>query len=389
MDFYAVALGRVRVNVRLGKDWLAKQLEVYPNPSSLVLQKGESMSQLRQDPTTYDWIIFAPERAKRPDQYKRNFASRGPLPAHDEYCPFCKGNEHLTPKAADIYGGADDWRIRVVPNKFPALIPEGDTKRKEWKLFRQCHGYGRHEVVIETPVHNTSIPFMSDECVEELITAYRNRYNALKEDKNIKVIIIFKNHGKGAGTSLEHPHTQIVASPIVPPYIRRKYEVATQYFDNTGRCIHLDILEAELEEKIRITDENTHFVVFHPYASHYPFETLIMPKNHTGSFGEMTGAMIKDLAVLLKNTLLKLYVGLDNPDYNFIIHTAPVDDEHKSYYLWHIQIIPRLIQVAGFELGSGIHINTIFPEETAAFMRELSLNNKKSVPEAQTGFIGD
>lgn len=195
----------------------------------------------------------------------------------------------------------------------------------------------------------------------------------MKKDPDIKIILIFKNHGLGAGTSLEHPHTQIVASPIVPPFIRRRYEIATQHYDNTGRCLYCDILADEVEASERIIMETGRFVVIHHFASHYTFEIWIMPKVHKLSFGDISEDEVKDLSKVLKEILLKLYVGLENPDYNFIIHTAPVDDEHKSYYLWHIQIIPRLTQVAGFELGSGIYINIALPEETAAFMREFKM----------------
>ena len=327
------------------------------------------MSELRQDLTTHDWVIIAKERAKRPHELTKNRLTEGPRPEHLEDCPFCPGNEGLTPEAAVVYDGPGKWRLRVIPNKFPALTPEGDTKRLEHGLFRRSDGYGRHEVIIETPLHNQFIPFMEDGHVEDLVKVYRDRYHALREDPNIKLIIIFKNHGVGAGTSLEHPHSQIVATPVVPPYIRRKYEVATRHFDDTGRCLHHDIQRAELEEKVRIVAKTPHFVVLHPYASHYPFETSIMPKKHRSSFGNISDDEVADVARVLKETLLKLHLSLKNPDYNFIIHTAPVDDEHKSYYLWHIQIIPRLTQAAGFELGSGIYINVAIPEETAEFMR--------------------
>jgi len=326
------------------------------------------MSELRQDPTTYDWIIIARERARRPHEF-RSGVTKKTLAAYEKDCPFCPGDESKTPDASAIYGGPVKWEIRVVPNKYAALTPEGDTTREEWKLFRKTQGYGRHEVVIETPFHNRFIPLMEDAHVVDLIKAYRSRYHALKTDPNIKIIIIFKNHGEGAGTSLVHPHTQIVASPIVPPYIRRRYEIATQYFDNTGRCLYCDILHAEMESSERVVMETEKFTALHPFASHYPFETWIMPKSHKSSFGDVSDDEIKDLARVLKEMLLKLYAGLDNPDYNLIIHTSPVDDEHKSFYLWHVQIIPRLTQVAGFELGSGIYINIAMPEETAAFMR--------------------
>ncbi|MEW6601162.1 MAG: galactose-1-phosphate uridylyltransferase [Nitrospirota bacterium] len=332
------------------------------------------MSELRQDPTTYDWVIIAKERAKRPHDFRKNDKqNRRSLPEHDDECPFCPGNEKKTPDAHAVYGGADNWRIRVVPNKFAALTPGGSTDRAQDGMFRRTDGYGRHEVVIESPVHNKCIAFMPDEHVEDLIRAYRDRYLALKKDPSIKIIIIFKNHGEGAGTSLEHPHTQIVASPIVPPFIRRRYEIATQHFDNTGHCLYCDLLYDEIRSGKRIVGETSFFVALHPYASHYPFETWIMPKVHSSSFCNIAEIEIPELAKLLKETLLKLYWALDDPDFNLIVHTAPVDDEHKTYYLWHIQIIPRLTLAAGFELGSGIYINSAVPEETAVFIRDFRM----------------
>ncbi len=331
------------------------------------------MSELRQDPTTFDWVIISKEKAKQPQEFSRNGKVRPPLPEHDEECPFCPGNEDRTPEAEAVYGNSDSWRMRVVPNKFAALSPDGDTKREEWKTFRKSHGYGRHEVIIETPVHNQCVALMPVEDIENIIMAYRDRYLEMKKDPNIKIIIIFKNHGRASGTSLEHAHAQIVASPIVPPYIRRRFEIATQHFDNTGRCLYCDLLFNEVEEGVRIVRETDYFVALHPFASLYPFETWIMPKMHSSSFGKIVDIEIKGLAVILKEILLKLYRGLEDPDFNMIIHTAPVDDEHKTYYLWHIQIIPRLTLAAGFELGSGIYINSAIPEETAAFMRKISL----------------
>ncbi|MDD5772684.1 MAG: galactose-1-phosphate uridylyltransferase [bacterium] len=332
------------------------------------------MSELRQDPTTLDWVIIAKNRSKRPDEFKKNELKKIAINAYEETCPFCIGNEDKTPKAEAVYGDTNGkWNIRVVANKFSALTPDGNTKREEWKLFRKIHGYGRHEVIIETPLHNEFIPFMSDDHLKDFIIALRDRYHYLKKDPNIKIIIIFKNHGENAGTSLGHPHSQIVASPVVPPYIRRKFEVATQYFDNTGRSLHFDLQKAEIEDGTRIIDNNLNFVALHPFASHFPFETWIMPKIHKSSFGSISDNEINDLTGVLKGILLKLYKSLNDPDYNLIIHTAPVDDERKEYYLWHIEIIPRLTQVAGFELGSRITVNTALPEETAAFIRNFKI----------------
>ncbi|MEC4684326.1 MAG: galactose-1-phosphate uridylyltransferase [Nitrospirota bacterium] len=333
------------------------------------------MSELRQDPTTNDWVIIAKERAKRPHEFKKDNITRPYFPAHSESCPFCPGNEHRTPEAKVVYGEPGKWKTRVVPNKFAALTHEGNAVREEWKLFRKSPGYGNHEVIIETPRHDNFIPFMNDIDVEGLIRVYRDRYHALKKDPAIRTVIILKNHGRGAGTSLEHPHSQVVASPIVPPFVRRRYEIAIQHYDNTGRCIYCDLRENELEASERIVAETDYFVVIHPFASRYPFETWLMPKVHNSSFGNISDEEIKDLSRVLKDVLMKLYASLENPDYNLVIHTAPVDDEHKSYFLWHIQIIPRLTLAAGFELGSGISINVALPEETAAFIRDFEVKD--------------
>jgi UDPglucose--hexose-1-phosphate uridylyltransferase len=331
------------------------------------------VSELRQDPTTFDWVIIATDRAKRPQEFKKNNFIKSSIPSHSENCPFCTGNEYRTPEAEAVYGDPDNWSMRVVPNKFAALSTASDTQREEWRIFRKSHGFGRHEVIIETPLYNECIALMDDQRVENIIRAYRDRYHELKKDPSIKIIIIFKNQGEAAGTSIVHSHTQIVASPIVPPFIRRRAEIATQHFDNTGRCLYCDLLFNEVEEGTRIVRETDYFVALHPFASQYPFETWIMPKMHSSSFGNIADIEIRELAWLLKEILLKLYLGLGDPDFNLIVHTAPVDDEHKTYYLWHIQIIRRLTLAAGFELGSGISINAAVPEETAAFMRDFKI----------------
>ncbi len=263
------------------------------------------MSELRQDPTTYDWVIIAKERAKRPYDFAKLVDAKPLIPSYSGECPFCPGNEAKTPPSLAVYGKEENWKIRVVPNKFAALTPEGDNTREGSSLMRKIHGYGRHEIVIETPLHNTCIARMTTGDIEELIKAYRDRYNVLKKDSNIKVIILFKNHGQAAGTSLEHPHTQIVASPIVPPFIRRRYEIATQHYDNTGHCLYCDILKSEIDDSVRIVDEKKFFVALHPFASRYPFETWIMPKIHSACFGNILGREIEERAGMLRETLLK------------------------------------------------------------------------------------
>jgi UDPglucose--hexose-1-phosphate uridylyltransferase len=335
------------------------------------------MPELRQDPTTKEWIILATERTKRPHNF-RHQKPKKTLPALDENCPFCPGREAETPPEVLAYretGSADgpEWRVRVIPNKFAALVPEGDTRRRLLaSVFRRMDGVGYHEVIVETPVHNRFIHEMEQAEVEEILRAYRTRYMALRQDKRIRYILIFKNHGEAAGTSLVHPHSQLVATPVVPANLRSKYEEAIRYYDATGRCIYCDVVDAEVAAGERIVMDTEHFVVFHPFASQTPFETWIAPKRFCPSFWQITTEEMSNLAAVLKDTLTRLAKVLNDPDYNYVITSAPVGDEDEEFYLWHIQIVPRLTRIAGFELGSGMRINTVRPEDTAGFFREIS-----------------
>lgn len=333
------------------------------------------MSEIRQDPTTKEWVIIAKERARRPHNFARTQAKPEP-PAFLPSCPFCPGNEAMTPSETLSHQDpkTQSWRVRAFANQFPALSPGGSTMRREEEgLFLEMDGIGAHEVIVETPIHNKPLALMEDSGVEDVLLVYQERYNALSQMPYIKLIIIFKNHGPAAGTSLEHPHSQLVATPVVPRYIRMQYEVATRYYDDTGRCLYSDLTGHELRIGKRIVMETERFVVFHPFASHRPFETWIVPKAHQACFGNAPGEDLKNLAHVLRITLLKLYKALNNPDFNYVIDTAPVGDENNNYYLWHLRIIPRLTEMAGFEIGSGIYINTALPEETAQFMRELKI----------------
>lgn len=332
------------------------------------------MPQLRQDPTTKEWVIIATDRSKRPHDFIRTQVL-DEKPPYREDCPFCLGNEHLTPHEHLAYrsGGSPDgqgWWVRVVANKFPALSPEGNVQRQETGFFRMMDGVGIHEVVIESPIHNQLLPLMDDKQVEEILLAYRERYLALREDPRIKLIMIFKNHGEAAGTSLDHPHSQLVGTSVVPSNNRKKLEEAARYYDDHGRCVFCDSIREELVCGERTVMDTDTFLVVQPFASRSPFETWIVPKTHQASFGSISMEDSKRLATTLKQTLLRLYSKLNNPDYNFVIHTAPIKDEQEDYYHWHLQIIPRLTNPAGFELGSGIYINVSLPEEAAQFLRE-------------------
>ena len=285
---------------------------------------------------------------------------------------FCPGNESKTPP--ELLRRLDsqkmEWRVRVIPNKFAALRGNGEPRRREkGPLFHEMEGNGAHEVIVETPIHDQVIPFMTPWEVEQILLACQHRYQILKQSPWVKSIIIFKNHGVRAGTSLEHPHCQLVATPIAPLLIRKKYEVAITYYDDAGRCLYSDVVDEEQRVGTRILFQTEHFVVFHPFASRLPFEIWILPKARQSSFGQATAEAITDLAIALRTTLGALHVGLDDPDFNLIIHSSPTDDETKEYFLWHLQILPRVTTIAGFELGSGIFINTMHPEDCAKYLQ--------------------
>jgi UDPglucose--hexose-1-phosphate uridylyltransferase len=329
------------------------------------------MSEIRQDPTTKEWVIIARERAKRPNDFIHR-QSKPELPSFSPSCPFCPGNEEMTPPETFALRSKDKkWRVRVFPNHFPALTPEGSTfRREEAGFFLNMDGKGVHEVIVETPQHNAPLALASQNRVADILMTYQKRHIALRKMPFLKLILVFKNHGSAAGTSLEHPHSQLVATPVVPRHIRIRHEIAVQYYDDTGRSLYSDIVNHELKAGERIVMATDKYVVFHPFASHSPFETWILPTTCQASFSNVSTADLNSLAAVLRTALLKLYRGLNNPDYNFIIDGAPVGDENRDYYPWHMRIIPRLTEVAGFEIGTGIYINTALPEETAQFMRD-------------------
>ncbi len=258
----------------------------------------------------------------------------------------------------------------MVPNKFPALIPTGNVKRMQFDEFlRYMDGVGSHEIVIESPDHNTSMATMDQKQVEEIFLAYKERYSVLKKDTRFEMILIFKNHGREAGTSIRHPHSQIIAMPITPIHIRHYIEEAMRYFDDNGECVYCEVLKKE-QKKERMILETDNFVAFVPFAARSPFEIWVLPRKHYSSYECISAADTKELGFVMKQVLGKLYKSLKDPAYNFMILSAPCHEEDLEYFHWHIQIVPRVAQVAGFEMGSGIYINTVIPEEAAKFLRE-------------------
>ena len=329
------------------------------------------MPELRKDPITRRWVIIATERAARPT----DFPPGEPLQNHSSNCPFCEGQELRTPPeiAAIRHPGtapnSPGWEVRVVANKYPALRIEGNAQVVLDGLFETMGGLGAHEVIVETPQHTLHPATMLPSQLVAAIWMYRERYRDLDRDERFKYLLLFRNHGRSAGASLSHPHSQLIALPIVPKRATEELEGAQDYFAREGRCVYCDILKQETERHARIVWENSEFVTFAPFASWCPFETWIVPKRHEASFGNLGDEQLSALADTMHQTLGRLYQCLSNPPYNYIIHTAPYDTRVGHFYHWHIEVIPRLSQVAGFEWGSGFYINTVPPEDASRYLR--------------------
>ncbi len=330
------------------------------------------MPELRHNVLTREWVIIATERARRPHEFARKNGGKRVNPPYVPSCPFCPGNEEMTPPATLVIPGNTSWRVRVTPNKFAALSYDGERQRSVHGIRRTVTGVGVHEVIIESPDHSKSTGLLEDSQVETLIDAYLDRFNFASQDPRVEQVTIFKNHGEAAGTSLEHTHSQIIGSPVITSQIRDRMINALHHFDEYGECIFCRVLEVELKEGVRIVMETEHFVTFVQFAALTPFSMLIMPRRHMSCFSEIRDAEAADLAGILRRTLAKLYYGLTDPDFNYSIRTAPREACGVKYFHWYLSIIPRLTKVAGFELGSGMFINTSLPEESASFLRGVS-----------------
>lgn len=329
------------------------------------------MPELRQDPITKKWVIIATERSKRPSDFPIKHEER-----KGGACPFCKGNEKMTPPEIVSYREPDTrpdepgWWIRVVPNKFAALGKEETTGSPEGDFFLSRPGIGAHEVIIESADHNASLEQHSIEQLQEIFRAWKERHDHLINEKPIQYVQIFKNEGAIAGASLEHPHSQIIATPLIPDVVNEEMELAQKYNHEEHKCIYCRINEIESHNQARVVSENNGFLAFCPFASRFPFEIWLVPKEHQSSFSDMGVSSLRDLSLIIKETIKKLTVSLNRPPYNMILHTAPAGFCEAPYYHWHLEILPRLTIVAGFEWGTGIYINPTPPEVAARYLRE-------------------
>jgi UDPglucose--hexose-1-phosphate uridylyltransferase len=328
------------------------------------------MPELRKDPVVGRWVIISTERARRPSDFAPT-----PVRVTGGNCVFCPGNEAKTPE--EVLAGRPSrtapntpgWTYRVVPNKFPALRIEGELDPSGEGLYDRMNGVGAHEVVIETPDHGATLASLGEDAVTDVLLAFRERVLDLKKDPRFEYILIFKNHGEAAGASLEHPHSQLIATPIIPVMVKEELDGAARYWELKQRCVWCDMIRQD-RGGARMVFEDNGFMALAPFAPRFPFETWIMPRSHRSSFEESGYEELLGLARTVREFLQRTNRILNTPPYNFMLHTAPLRDSKLPYFHWHLEIIPKLTKVAGFEWGSGFFINPMAPEDSAAHLRE-------------------
>ncbi|MFA6142775.1 MAG: galactose-1-phosphate uridylyltransferase [Candidatus Omnitrophota bacterium] len=334
------------------------------------------MNELRRDPITGRWTIVFLNKITPPSGFavEPHVKSKG-------NCPFCWGNEAMTPPEIIAHRSSGrengpNWSVRVVPNKFPALRIEGELNKEGIGVFDTMNGIGAHEVIVDTPDHFKDMADLSFAETEEVVWAYLARSVDLRRDKRFKYILIFKNYGKSAGASLEHPHSQLIALPIVPKRVQEEIDGAAKYYDYKERCVFCDMIREELTDKDRIIYNDDKFVAFCPYVSRFAYEVWILPKKHMSDFIDMGRDDVPCFAKALRNSLAMMKGLLGDPSYNFIIHTSPINGHERVDYHWHVEIMPKLSKVAGFEWGSGFYIDPVPPEVAAKNLLSVKVEDK-------------
>jgi UDPglucose--hexose-1-phosphate uridylyltransferase len=332
------------------------------------------MSELRKDPITGRWVIISTDRRKRPSDFHLSPVRVAPDPS----CPFCEGHEAMTKgellarRRNGSHANQPGWDLRVVPSQFPVLRVEGTLDRMGEGLFDKMNGIGAHEVIIESPRHEATLATMEESAVEEVLWAFRERLLDLKQDRRFRYIIVFKNYGAAAGAALTHSYSQLIALPIVPREVREEVDGARAHFQQKERCVFCDIVRQETGGP-RLVAENADMVALAPYAPRFPFETWILPTRHHASFEEAPRHEYQSLARMLGDVLRRMNVMLEMPPYNLLIHSAPLQEAVGEYYHWHVEIIPTLTRVAGFEWATGFYLNPTAPEEAAQVLRSVRM----------------
>jgi len=344
------------------------------------------MPELRKDPLIGRWVIIATERARRPV----DFQAQRDEPIPQEECPFCEGREaRTTPEIYAIrqHGSAANqpgWNVRVIPSIKPVLRIEGQMNRRAQGMYDVMDGIGAHEVIIETPQHVGNAADLSVEQIHGSLQAIAARMADLERDPRFRYILWFKNYGDVAGAGrLQHSRSQLIATPVTPLRVKEELLGARRYFEDKERCLVCDLLAQEREAGVRVVAESSSIIALCPFASRFPFELLIAPKRHNADFDRIRPEELSDLATVMKQVLARLKLVLADPPYNALLHTAPFRHQRgkvghwktiEEDYHWHLELIPRLTRVAGFEWGTGFYINPTPPEEAAKYLREAAVS---------------
>lgn len=346
------------------------------------------MPELRRDPVIGRWVIISTERAKRPDQFSSTAVEKEEM-APGEKCPFCEGNESLTPP--EIYAlrkpgtqpNKPGWEIRVVPSISPLLQIDGNLDRHGHSMYDIMNARGAHEIVIESPSHVTESKLTKDQLVKS-INVVLDRIHDLEKDPIIKYVLIFKNYGMAAGGGhIQHSRTQLIGTPVNLKRVKEELAGAKTYYDYKDRCIFCDIIKQEMKTKQRVVAESASYVAIMPFASRFPFETWIMPKTHSCDFYKLDRNNVPDLVDTLRLVFAKMRKVIGEFPFNLVLHTAPFrrDLNKRGYwetiekdYHWHFEILPILTRVAGFEWGSGFYINPLPPEDACKAVKEAEVN---------------
>jgi UDPglucose--hexose-1-phosphate uridylyltransferase len=332
------------------------------------------MPELRQNIATREWVIIATERAKKPQDFISPPKEKTENTPYSPSCPFCPGNEEKSREETfSIRDSSGRWLVRSTPNKFPALAREGEPSYRADGTRRWMNGVGLHDVIIECPEHHLTTALLDPVQVLRILQTYKQLFLSAVKDPRVEQVTLFKNHGAAAGTSQSHPHSQMVATPVVPSHIRDRVAHAMNYYDEHRECVFCRMIREEQTSEERIVLETDHFIAFVPYAAFSPFHTWLLPKRHQPSFPQASDDEMEDLARVLQAVLKKLYVGLDNPDFNYVMRCLPGAPRKNAFFHWYLSIVPRVSKAAGFELGSGMYINTSLPEESAQFLRNVKI----------------
>ncbi len=342
------------------------------------------MSAFRQDSLTGAWVIVAPERGQRPRLPRKREVQDARRPGYARDCPFCPGNEHMLPGIIEETPLAEPpgWRARVLPNKYPALRPETEAASAEGFPYLAVPGHGYHEVIVDTPRHDAEPASLGSDELADILRVYRRRYAERIAQPGIQAVVIFRNRGEHGGASLPHPHSQLIATGLVPPRLAAASAWAREHHERASRCVTCEVLSSELEDGQRVVDVSDHFAALVPFAAACPFDQRIVPTRHQASFDEAADDELADLGEMLKRTLARLATVLDSPPYHYVVESGTVADVGAPHAHWHLRIVPITSRPGGFELGTGMPINTSLPETDAEMLRSAAASLTDDRPES-------